>query len=227
MPFVVSFLIFCFIFWHMWSLRTVIYKTMWQLLKMLLLFEKKTIAYGFETAWVWVNYSRVFILGELFLQVSWFPSTLLSSGPTNLRQKLFDCNHTFFDKNPSWNKLQMHFLTLWSLCSYIYECPYWQLKATQQHCVHLFASYSHKQLCVPKFPCLSHGNLSSHIKTKGIHQRSASWLPHQNKISDNINVAANNTENSLAWLHKVSDFISFWFSKHAHKQEIHCYYSIN
>lgn len=30
-----------------------------------------------------------------------------------------------------------------------------------------------------------------------------------------------------ASLHKDGDFISFWFSKPADKQETHCYYSIN
>lgn len=61
---------------------------------------RKKIAYGFETAWDWVNDSRVFILVELFLQVPWFPLTLLSSGPTNLSQKLYDCNHTFCWQKP-------------------------------------------------------------------------------------------------------------------------------
>lgn len=50
----------------------------------------------------------------------------------------------FVDKTPSWNKLQMHFL---SLCSYIYECPYWQLKATKQQCVSLCLLLTQTALC--------------------------------------------------------------------------------
>lgn len=139
----------------------------------------------------------------------------------------------FVDKSPLIKQTADAFfsLSLWSLCFYIYECPYWQLKATKQQWAHLFATYSHKQLCVPQFSCLSHGNLSSHIKTKGIHQRSASWLPHQNKISDNKkqNIMSLPTIHKAfpASLHKASDFVSFWVENHAHKQEIHCYYSIN
>ncbi len=169
-----------FLFWHMWS--TVIQKTMWQPFKKYPLFQwEKKIAYGFETQWDWVNDSRFFILGELFLQVPDFPDSVVLQAHKPKSKTIWLQPHFLLNKNPSWNKLQMYFLSVVvfsSLTSMSVRTDSWKHKTAV--CIS-FASYSHNSSLVPEFSCLSHGNLSSHIKTKGI-QRSASWLPHQNNI---------------------------------------------